>query len=195
MATMAMSAGRNMFQAYSAALQSRPVVTKMVTSTVLSGISECAAQLIIERAARKNVSPQVLQQQQAPWYQRLNYGRIAAFAAFGGLFFAPVTHYWYQILQNRLGSVGTRVLADQALFAPLAISATFAYMLTYDGKARGGAVQRKIRNDLAPTLKMNWTVWVPTQAVNFLFVPLPFRVLVVNSVGLVWNVFLAMAAR
>ena len=49
----------------------------------------------------------------------------------------------------------------------------------------------KVRGTYWEALKKNWMVWPAVQAVNFKFVPLQHRVLVVNVVSLgEWGVFL-----
>ena len=48
----------------------------------------------------------------------------------------------------------------------------------------------KVRGAYWEALKKNWMVWPAVQAVNFKFVPLEHRVLVVNVVSLgEWGVF------
>jgi len=45
-------------------------------------------------------------------------------------------------------------------------------------------VRKKLRDNWLQGLKVNWTVWPGVQLVNFRFVPLEHRVLVVNLVSL-----------
>lgn len=43
-----------------------------------------------------------------------------------------------------------------------------------------------------PTIYLfDWVIWPPTQAVNFALVPAQYRVLYVNGVTVLWDVFLS----
>ena len=56
-----------------------------------------------------------------------------------------------------------------------------------DGKKELGTRERvgkKLRDNWLQGLKANWTVWPGVQLVNFRFVPLEHRLLVVNLVSL-----------
>lgn len=41
----------------------------------------------------------------------------------------------------------------------------------------------------------NWRVWPAVNFVNFFFFPLHYRVIVVNTVGVFWNTYLAYMAN
>jgi protein Mpv17 len=47
-----------------------------------------------------------------------------------------------------------------------------------------------IRNNIVDTMIMNWKIWPAAQILNFWLIPMPYRVLFVNVVGLVWQIFL-----
>ena len=49
----------------------------------------------------------------------------------------------------------------------------------------------KLKSTYVEALKKNWMVWPGVQAINFKFVPLDHRVLVVNVVSLGWNCYLS----
>ena len=48
----------------------------------------------------------------------------------------------------------------------------------------GSDPKEKLKSTYVEALKKNWMVWPPVQAINFKFVPLEHRVLVVNVVSL-----------
>ena len=174
------------YRAYNSLLLSRPITTKSATALILSGISEAGAQYIVN----KNAQDDIVERR-----RQLDYGRVAAYGLLGGLCFAPALHTWYSLLNARCHHAVAKVALDQALFAPAAISSTFACMLTYDGRGTRRNISDKLKKDLYPTLRMNWLVWIPVQAVNLSVILPQWRVLVVNAVGLLWNIYLAKAAR
>lgn len=55
----------------------------------------------------------------------------------------------------------------------------------------GESIQKKLKKAYVPGLQANWMVWPAVQFINFTYVPLEHRVLVVNIVSLGWNCFLS----
>ena len=55
----------------------------------------------------------------------------------------------------------------------------------------GSDPKEKLSKSYIPGLKANYMVWPLVQSINFKFVPLDLRVLVVNIVSLGWNCFLS----
>lgn len=53
----------------------------------------------------------------------------------------------------------------------------------------------KIKNDLLQTVAMNYAVWIPSQFLNFKYIPPHYQVLWANVVGFFWNVYLSMSAN
>lgn len=100
--------------------------------------------------------------------------------------FGPVATKWFGILQRHVVLNGTaattlaRVAADQVVFAPVQLTCFLTSMAIMEGS---DPVQ-KWRNAFVPSYKANLAVWPFVQAVNFTFVPLELRVLVVNVVSL-----------
>lgn len=100
--------------------------------------------------------------------------------------FGPAATAWYGILQRHviLGghktTIAARVVADQALFTPVNLTAFLSTMAIMEGKDPA----QKWRTTFWPTYKANLMIWPAVQSVNFALVPLEYRVLVVNLVSL-----------
>jgi len=172
---------------------SAPLLTKSITSGVLSFVGDCIAQTIENRS--RTSSDSVLP-------SSIDWKRACVFGSFGLLVFGPAAHGWYSILHrithntslakaNALVRLSTTVAADQLLFSPLCIATAFTYMGIMWHGSSPAEVKTKISAELFSTLKVNWMLWTPCQILNFSLTPLAYRVLVVNVVGVVWNVFLA----
>ena len=101
--------------------------------------------------------------------------------------FGPLATTWFGFLQRRVripGSPNAEILArvglDQTVLAPLNLFAFLSSMAIMEGSDP----QKKIESTYWNALSKNWMLWPFVQAVNFKFVPLQHRVLVVNFVSL-----------
>lgn len=100
--------------------------------------------------------------------------------------FGPVATHWYRILQKHVvlkstaGTAAARVTADQVIFAPIQLTVFLSSMAIMEGSDP----VEKWRNSFVPSYKANLIVWPFVQGINFTFVPLELRVLVVNVVSL-----------
>lgn len=111
----------------------------------------------------------------------------------------PLLHGWYLTLARLFPGTGAatavkRVMADQLIFAPLFIPFFFSILAIYDGKSFD-ELKEQLRTKWLSTLLANWIYWVPAQSLNFGFVPLRLQVLVNNSFGLIWNIYLSMVSQ
>lgn len=147
------------------------------------------AQQIVERAGR----------------DKHNYARTGRMALYGGgqfpraqdtyltnthdLFtavFGPVATIWYKFLQQKINfrnqnlTIVTRVLADQCVFATCNVFVFLSSMAIMEGSSP----TEKLKSTYGTVLAKNWMVWPGVQLINFKFVPLEHRVLVVNIVSL-----------
>ena len=124
-----------------------------------------------------------------------NFYRTGKFFIIGSCFVTPVLRTWYSILDRFVrGSGGVvamkKVLLDQTIFAPVFIASFFTVSDILGGKSLEG-VKRNLDQNYFSTLKTNYYVWPAVQTVNFYFVPPTYRVILVNTVALFWNTYLA----
>ena len=108
-------------------------------------------------------------------------------ALYGGLVFGPAATTWFGFLARRINfptrpnlTIAARVLTDQTVFASTNLFCFLSSMAIMEG----GSPQEKLNSSYWSALKMNWVLWPAVQGVNFRFVPLEHRVLVVNVVSL-----------
>jgi len=112
-----------------------------------------------------------------------------------GLTQGPPHHYWYIYLDKFLpgksyGVVMKKILADQIFAAPF-FAVTFIFGA---GLLEGNTIKSCWSEFKAkfPTIYLfDWVIWPPSQAVNFLLVPTQFRVLYVNGITVLWDIFLS----
>lgn len=165
----------NLQQRYMKLLHDHPVLTKSVTSAAIAGSGDFMCQMCFESSD-------------------FNWKRFGIFTFLGGVYIGPLLHGWYGLLGRYVPgtstrAVMTRLVADQALFAPPTVASFFSLLLLLEGKA--GEIPDKLQTDWWPTVQANWSVWIPAQFVNFRFIPANLQVLFANVVGLVWNSYLS----
>ncbi|KAI4813358.1 putative integral membrane protein, Mpv17/PMP22 family [Aureobasidium sp. EXF-8845] len=163
---------------YGVKLAQRPMLTQSVTTAVLFATGDTMAQQGVEQVGLKNH----------------DLARSARMALYGGAIFGPLATTWFGFLQRRVripGSPNAEILArvglDQTVLAPLNLFAFLSSMAIMEGSDP----QKKIESTYWNALSKNWMLWPFVQAVNFKFVPLQHRVLLVNFVSLGWNCYLS----
>ena len=108
--------------------------------------------------------------------------------------FGPLATTWFGFLQRRVHFAGrpnatilARVGLDQTVLAP---GNLFLFLNTM-ALLEGTSAKEKLETTYWPALSRNWMIWPVVQFVNFKYVPLELRVLVVNVVSLGWNCYLS----
>lgn len=126
----------------------------------------------------------------------------------------PAVCYWYEWLgrtfpiragawwnrRSTLKQVGLRVLMDQLCFAPLSLALMLIWMALLKFPFQNPQLlpnwitedvnHHIFQKEFPQILLVNYYVWPFVQFVNFLLVPLQYRVVFVNVVGVVWNLYL-----
>ena len=187
---------RNPLQWYEHKLDTYPLVTKCVTSGIISGSGDLLCQYL-------NNSDNVVRD--------YDWTRSLRFAILGSLLVAPSVHVWYGFLMTRIPeqsvkAIAKRLFCDQGLFAPLFLP-TFVSCLTVLEHVSGGINKNSLQladdnSDFGSHLKtrlheapesivVGWKIWVPSMTVMFAFVPSKYQVLYSNCVGFIWNAYLS----
>lgn len=182
---------------YRTALTKRPILTQCLSTSFLFAAGDVIAQKAVERERNDNDDG-------SPMH---NPYRTLRMALYGGGVFGPLVVHWYKFLQRAVRiptspnlEIVARVALDQAVFTPVNLTLFFSSMATMEGvmgdDGKEGLdtrerVRKKLRDNWLQGLRANWTVWPGVQLVNFRFVPLEHRLLVVNLVSLGWNSYLS----
>ncbi|XP_030646895.1 peroxisomal membrane protein 2 [Chanos chanos] len=174
-----------LLQQYLLLLKKYPILTKAVTSGILSALGNLLSQALESRKKAKQGSPA----------KDVDFIGPARFAVYGLLVTGPVSHYFYQVLEVLLPAtvpycMVKRLLLDRLVFAPAFLLLFFSVMNVLEGKTLAD-FENKVKKGYWPALKMNWKVWTPFQFININFIPVQFRVLFANLVALFWYAYLA----
>ncbi|KAH9295412.1 hypothetical protein KI387_039000, partial [Taxus chinensis] len=161
-------------------LEKYPVMTKAITSSLLTFLGDLFCQFVIEKSSELDVK------------------RIFVFTLLGLVLVGPTLHFWYLSLSKLVSGTGAsraglRLLLDQFLFSPIFIGIFFSSLLTLEG--RSSEILPKLRQDWFASVVANWKLWIPFQFLNFLVVPQQFQVLAANFIALAWNIYLSFASH
>ncbi|XP_043215573.1 mpv17-like protein 2 [Amphibalanus amphitrite] len=112
-----------------------------------------------------------------------------------GLVEGPPHHWWYTGLDRLLPGrtarvVRLKILADQLVAAPLFALTFFVGMDLLEGRSVRDGLQ-EFKKKFPEVYLFDWCIWPPTQWLNFTYVPERYRVLYVNVVTVIWDVFLS----
>ena len=173
---------------YESILNQSPMLVKSLTSLFGFGVADVVAQGLSTSTNTDSRSSPIF-----------DGARTLRFAAFGFFLYGPTSSVWYSSLDTYILpenptsglAVASKVFADQVLWAPVLISSLFAFDLAFDTSGTTKpTLSKKIENDLFSALKVNWSFWPMFHLFSFRFVPTEDRILYINCVQVLFNVFL-----
>ena len=174
-----------------------PLRTQIVQTGIIMGAGDALSQLVIEKKSKYEIE------------------RTLRFAAIGSFFVAPTIRVWYLTLEKWFGGGVTisttlkKVGTDQFFFAPIFSAAIISVIGTSQAMSKALmaeqdkerklsifqsdilAVGQTLKRDYTDVVITGWTIWPATQLLNFYLVPFLVRPLVVSTVALFWNTYLA----
>ncbi|KAL4504130.1 hypothetical protein ABPG72_020968 [Tetrahymena utriculariae] len=176
----------NLFKAYNDLLTKYPLTTKCVTSGFMFGLGDAICQLVFEEN------------------KAYNFRRTANIAFVGSVFAAPALHKWYGFLPGfcernifykypKMGQISKTLIPmafDQTVFA-FSFTCYFFMVVNYVEYQSIEKGITSIKEKSFETMIANWKLWPAAQMINFSVVPIPYRVLFANFVGLIWNIYLS----
>ncbi|XP_066560808.1 mitochondrial inner membrane protein Mpv17 isoform X2 [Amia ocellicauda] len=172
-----------LWKSYQKLMSKHPWKLQIFTAGSLMGIGDVISQQLIERKGLTNHSVQ----------------RTAKMMSIGFCFVGPVLGGWYKALDKLVPGASKTValkkmILDQAVFAPCFLGC----FLTITGTLNGLTVEKnltKLKRDYPDALISNYYLWPPVQIVNFYFIPLHYRLAVVQVVAIIWNSYLSWKAN
>ncbi|XP_041854549.1 peroxisomal membrane protein 2 [Melanotaenia boesemani] len=174
-----------LLQQYLVLLKKYPILTKSVTSGILTALGNLLSQIVEARKKAKS-GAQV---------NEIDVAGATRYAIFGLFITGPVSHFFYQLMEIWMPTtdpfcVVKRLLLDRLIFAPGFLLLFYFVMNILEAKGWND-FEKKMRQSYWTALKMNWKVWTPFQFINVNFVPVQFRVLFANIIALFWYAYLA----
>lgn len=111
-----------------------------------------------------------------------------------GISQGPLHHYLYQWMDRRLPGMDVKTVLQKIGIDQFIISPIFIVTYLYSaGLLEGNSVERctdELREKYWTIYAADWLVWPPTQFINFYFINPKYRVLYINAITMLYNVFL-----
>uniref|UniRef100_A0A914XU41 Mitochondrial inner membrane protein Mpv17 n=1 Tax=Panagrolaimus superbus TaxID=310955 RepID=A0A914XU41_9BILA len=157
----------------------------MSASGVLSGTSNFLCQKFVEKQ------------------EKVDFIRVAKFAGLISCLIAPIAYRWIHFIEKRIPAtslgnttsgklkVGVgRVILDQTIAAPILTFICIFSLNTLETWSTAAAYERT-KTVYWTVLCKNWNLWPFVQLVNLTFVPLQYRIVLVQFVSVFWNIYLS----
>ncbi|QCD99464.1 PXMP2/4 family protein 2-like [Vigna unguiculata] len=182
---------------YQNCLAVHPVKTQVISSGLIWGAGDIAAQAVTHYTAKAHATMDEDDNKEF----KINWKRVSTTSLFGLGFVGPVGHYWYEGLDryirlklmlkpNSFRFVATKVAVDGFIFGPLDLLVFFTYMGFSAGKSVP-QIKEDVKRDFLPAFVLEGGIWPIVQVVNFRFIPVRYQLLYVNFFCLLDSCFLS----
>lgn len=183
---------------YKNCLAIHPLKTQIISSGLIWGLGDLAAQAVTRATAAKKKYIFLSEDDRD---LRINWRRVITTSLFGMAFVGPIGHYWYEGLDRfltlrlqypikSLRFVAMKVGLDSIIFGPVDLFVFFTYMGFASGK-NVSQVKEDVKRDFLPALVVEGGIWPIVQVINFRFVPVRYQLLYVNLFCLLDSCFLS----
>ncbi|XP_062858052.1 protein Mpv17 isoform X1 [Trichomycterus rosablanca] len=168
-----------LWRSYQVLMTKHPWTVQIITAGTLVGVGDVISQQLIERRGLANHGIR----------------RTMKMMTIGFFFVGPVIGGWYRVLDRLViretkSSALKKMLIDQVGFAPCFLG----LFLSISGTVNGLTVKEnvaKLKMDYVNALISNYYLWPAVQIANFYFIPLHYRLAVVQIVAVAWNSYLS----
>ncbi|KAJ6722302.1 hypothetical protein OIU74_006998 [Salix koriyanagi] len=166
---------------YLSQLESRPVVTKTFTTSLIYAAADLTAQMISSTSSSS-----------------LDFIRTLRMAGYGLLFLGPSQHLWFNFMSKVLPkrdvlTTFKKIFMGQAVYGPANTALFFSYNAALQGESDDEIVAR-LKRDLLPTLRNGLLYWPACDFATYKFVPVPLQPLVNSICSYVWTIYLTYMA-
>lgn len=172
---------------YSNLLNTRPILTKAITASLIFGLSDFSAQQIEDGGEDGDK-------------KKKDWTRIITASLVGLLYFGPAAHAWYDTIfkilpGTSLVSTLQKAALGQLLFGPSFTCVFFATSLMQAGQFSFSKWFTKIKQDLPGAWAAGLGFWPLVDLVSYSLIPPKWIPLFVNFCSFVWTIYLSMVAN
>uniref|UniRef100_A0A336N0E2 CSON011581 protein n=1 Tax=Culicoides sonorensis TaxID=179676 RepID=A0A336N0E2_CULSO len=140
-----------------------------------------------------DIAAQTIEQKIGEKDEGFDLKRIARMTIVGTLQ-GPMHHYFYgwvdRIMPKNDGrTVFKKIMLDQFVASPIFIASYFYPACLMEGLTLDES-HEEVQSKFFTVYKADWLIWPPCQFINFYFLPLRYRVLYINGITTLYNIFL-----
>ncbi|KAH7476291.1 hypothetical protein PRIC1_000299 [Phytophthora ramorum] len=177
---------------YDECLRRRPLLTKMVTSSVLFGVGDRLSQRV-EKIGKTDEELEEMGKDNVVEEDRLvseSTAKTVRMMVWGGLFLSPMMHNWYNLMERVFVGTGKlvaakKVVADMVFIAPQMPIWFFTTTGVMAGKPFPQALDDAVEKQ--PVMLMaNYMLWPAANSITYGVMPLEYRLLFANLVNVGW---------
>ncbi|OVA09311.1 Mpv17/PMP22 [Macleaya cordata] len=166
---------------YLGMIESRPVLTKSVTSALIYTAADLSSQMITETTSESFDSIRTLRM-----------------AGYGLLIMGPSLHFWFNFVSKILPKRDVlttlkKICMGQTIYGPIMATVFFSLNAALQGE-NGDEIAARLKRDLLPTLKNGLLYWPMCDFITFKFIPVRLQPLVSNSFAYLWTIYLTYMA-
>lgn len=182
---------------YTKLLETRPIIVKSITSGIIFGLSDIAAQSIEFTTNKRRSADKPEEKKRRLLVEK---GRLLASILVGLLYFGPAAHVWYnwifQILPEKtILSTFYKAALGQLIFGPCFTCVFFAVGLLQNGDFTFPKWFNKIRNDLFSVWAAGLGYWPIVDYISYAWVPTMWIPLFVNFCSFIWTIYLSLVTN
>ncbi|XP_061371408.1 uncharacterized protein LOC133313993 isoform X2 [Gastrolobium bilobum] len=170
-------------QWYLSKLETHPVVTKSITSSLIFTAADLTSQMITLPSSST----------------LYDLKRTSRMAIYGLLILGPSQHVWFNFLSkifpNRdIPTTLKKIFMGQAVFGPAINTIFFSYNGAVQGES-GPEIIARLKRDLLPTLLGGALYWPICDFVTFKYIPVHLQPLLNSSCAYMWTIYLTYMAN
>lgn len=157
------------------------LTTNIVSSGILMSIGDLLSQKVEQKTKETSETR----------YDLVRNAKMFVVGAIQG----PLHHYFYRWLDNKyvettLRTTSIKILYDQLVMSPVCIVGFF-YPAGWLFNQSTEECTKELKSKFLKVYVTDWMVWPATQFINFYYLPPQYRVIYVNLITMLYNVFLS----
>ena len=194
---------------YQNLLTSKPLLTNMITASVLAVASDSVSQKIERITPKQQINLVQKNENKSPsnGVQQIqlnhSYYRSSTMAIYGALVFGAFVTYWMKILNGwfplhgmTLQRLLVKIFVNQLFMSPFLNALFFSWVVfTRDFKSslveKLDTLNKKVVNDLVATIKRSCIYWTIVHLFNFSIIPYQYQLLCINLEFFLWTMYLS----
>ncbi|XVE55782.1 hypothetical protein DITRI_Ditri03aG0185000 [Diplodiscus trichospermus] len=161
-------------------LESEPLITKSVTTSIIFAAADFTSQMITSESSG---------------YDSI---RTLRMAGYGLLLLGPSQHLWFNLLSKSLPkrdmlTTFKKMFMGQAVYGPVSTTVFFSYNAALQRES-GEEIVARLKRDLLPTLINGAMFWPICDFATYKFVPVHLQSLMNSSCAYIWTIYLTYMA-